>query len=284
MVFQTTKHLSLVLILLIPILGYSQENKVYETFKGTRIVNGHSIETNREGDLTFIISHRFGQIDGGLQELFGLDGATIRLGLDYGLTNNIMIGIGRSSFEKTVDGYFKFRFLDQQSGSGSPIGVAFIQGMAINTADFTDPSRENLFSSRLFYHSQLLISRKFNDRFSLQLMPTYVHRNLVPNSIVNNDIWAIGAAGRAQITKGFAILVEYYQNIEGEVAEGFQDYSLSLGFEFETKGHIFQFSVSSARGMTEKFFIGESRGDFFNGDLHLGFNITRDFRIRGRKY
>ena len=150
MVTPTTKHFCTILLLLIPVCSFCQKSKVFETFKGTRFVNGHSIETNREGDLTFIISHRFGRITDGFQELFGLDQATIRLGLDYGINNRLMVGIGRSSFQKTVDGFIKYRFLDQKTGGGSPVGIAFIQGMSINTVQNNDSNRDVLLSSRLF--------------------------------------------------------------------------------------------------------------------------------------
>lgn len=253
------------------------------TFKDTRIINGQSIETNQNGQLKFIISHRFGSINGGIDEFFGLDQATIRLGLDYGLWDWLTVGIGRSSFEKTVDGFFKARILHQREKDGAPLSITFLSSIATQTADFPEQERENYFSSRLFYTNQLMFARKFSDRFSLQLMPTLVHRNLVESADVANDVVSIGAATRYQLTKMISVQTEYYYTLPDQLAEQYHN-SLSIGVDIETKGHVFQLNVSNSQGMIEKFFIGETRGQWSEGDIYFGFNISRDFQLKGRKY
>lgn len=253
------------------------------TFKDTRIINGQSIETNQNGQLKFIISHRFGSINGGIDEFFGLDQATIRLGLDYGLWDWLTVGIGRSSFEKTVDGFLKARILHQREKDGAPLSITFLSSIATQTADFPEQERENYFSSRLFYTNQLMFARKFSDRFSLQLMPTLVHRNLVESADVANDVVSIGAATRFQLTKMISVQTEYYYTLPDQLAEQYHN-SLSIGVDIETKGHVFQLNVSNSQGMIEKFFIGETRGQWSEGDIYFGFNISRDFQLKGRKY
>lgn len=276
------KSLLTSLFVFIGLMGISQEEQIVQTFKDTRIVNGHSVETNFKGEMKFIISHRFGTLNGGAYELFGLDQASMRMGLDYGISDKINIGIGRSTFEKTVDGFVKYRLLSQTENKGTPLSVTLLSTLAVNGLKWADPERENLFSSRLFYTHQVLLSRKFSHRFSLQLMPTLVHRNLVANDEIPHDVLSLGGAFRFQLTKQIALQAESYLLDQNALGEGFYA-PISVGFDVETKGHVFQFHLSNSRGMIEKFFITETKGSWGNGDIHFGFNITRDFRIRGSK-
>jgi len=274
-----------VFIVFSPLFGNAQLDLTqagFGTFRDTRIINGHSVETSQKGELKFIISHRFGNIKEGLNGFWGLDNATIRIGLDYGISNRFTVGIGRSSFNKTYDGFAKFRALIQNEQM--PISVTLFSSAAIVTLE------EELFSypvttrDRLTYAHQVLIARKFGDRFSFQLMPSLVHRNIVEEAEnITNDVFALGGAFKYQITKNLALTSEYYYTLPNQVDELFNN-SLSIGVDIITKGHAFQFSVSSSRGMIEKYFIGETIGNFFDGDLHIGFNITRDFQIGKRKY
>ncbi len=269
---------------LVALCGMAQEGQPVRTFYDTRVVNGHSTELVDEGGMKFIIAHRFGRINTGAYELFGLDNATMRMGLDYGLTKWLNIGIGRSSFEKTVDGYLKARLLRQMEGDNSkPVSVVYFAGIAANGLRFQDPERNDDFSSRLAYTHQLLVSRRFGDRLSAQVMPTFVHRNLVPDSTFNNDVFAVGVAGRYVLSKRVTLSAEYYYALPDQIPETFNN-TLSVGIELETKAHVFQFHLSNSRGMTEKFFVSETTGQWSAGDIHLGFNITRDFKVKGRKY
>lgn len=272
------------LAVFVPFVLCSQEQgeKVNFTFKDTRVVNGQSIETNQESQLKFIISHRFGNVSDGLEEFFGLDQSTIRLGLDYGIFDWLTVGVGRSSFEKTLDGFLKAKVIHQKKENGSPISVTLFSSIAGRTLDFDD-ERDEFFSSRLFYTFQALIARKFSERLSLQLMPTLVHRNLVANSSENNDVFAIGFASRYQLTKMISFQTEYYYTLPDQIDDAFTN-SLSLGFDIETKNHVFQLHFSNSRGMIEKFFIGETTASWEDGDFFFGFNISRDFQIGGRKY
>ena len=275
--------LGLVFLCLFPAWSFAQESPfVQGIFRGSRVINGHSLETLRAGEFEFLISHRFGTVNSGARELWGLDQATMRLGFDYGVADWLTIGVGRSTFEKTYDGFLKFRLLKQKEGS-SPISISGFTSIALRSAEDLDPVRGEFFENRLFYTYQILIGRKFGERFSLQLMPSMVHRNYVATLAESNDVFALGVAGRVRVTKNFALTGEYYYPFEDQLATGFHP-SLSLGFEIETNGHVFQIHLSNSRGMIEKFFITETTGTWGNGDIHIGFNMARIFKLKGRWY
>ena len=253
---------------------------VTATFKTTRLINGHSIENVAGGVLDFRISHRFGFVNSGAYEFFGLDQAYMRLGLDYGLGKRWMIGVGRSNFQKQLDGFTKYKLLQQSSGTRvMPVTVSLMSSMVYKTEKFSDPSRENYATSKMYYAHQVLIGRKFSESVSLQLMPTLVHYNLVPGTSIPNDLLSIGAGGRVKITKRVSLNAEYYYRLpENRLPDTHN--SLALGFDIETGGHVFQLHFTNSTGMTEQTFINETSGDFFNGDIHFGFNISRVFTIK----
>lgn len=248
----------------------------HATFKGSRVINGHSIETRKKGELEFLISHRFGRLNSGAYEFFGLDGANVRLGLEYGLTKHLNIGIGRNSFEKTFDGFLKYKLLRQSSGARKmPVSLVWFSSTAIKTLKTSQPEMDDDFNNKLSYTHQLLLARKFSERLSLQVMPTYVHKNLVEFD-QENDFYAVGIGGRVKLTQRLAVNAEYYYQLEREDSQ--ENYnSLALGLDIETGGHVFQLHVTNSRAMNEKGFITETTGDFFEGDIHFGFNVSRVF-------
>ncbi|WP_035842461.1 DUF5777 family beta-barrel protein [Crocinitomix catalasitica] len=254
------------------------------TFKSTKVVSGHSVETNAKGVLQSTIGHRFGRINGGYQEMFGIDNATIRFGFDYGLTDNMNIGFGRSSYQKTYDGTFKWKLLKQKSGAENfPITATWVSSIYINSQAWPEPDRENFFSSRLYYHHSVLLARKFSNLFSIQLMPTIVHRNLVKTAKDKNTVFSMGAATSIRLTKSLRLNAEYYFIPSGQIestigGEKVQN-SLSVGIDIETGGHVFQLHITNSRGMTEKYLIGETTGNWLKGDIHFGFNVTRVFTL-----
>lgn len=265
---------------LLALLGEEEiTNYATASFKTNRVINLHSLESTHIGVLDLKISHRFGFINGGFQELFGLDAATIRIGVDYGLTKRMTIGLGRSSFEKTYDGFIKYKFLRQSSGARTmPVTAAVLFTTGIKTVPWQNPDRENYFSSRLYYTYQLIIGRKFSNGFSLQLSPTVVHRNLVKNSFEKNDVYAIAVAGRVKLSKRMAVNAEYIYVPKNQLAPGYRN-SLSIGFDIETGGHVFQLHFTNSTSMIEKGFITETTGNWWDGDVHFGFNVSRVFTI-----
>jgi hypothetical protein len=253
------------------------EDIITSTFKGTRIVNGHSIENKKDKELEFIIAHRFGRINTGLYDLFGLDNANIRFAFEYGLSDNLTIGVGRSSFEKTYDSFLKYSLLKQKKGENPfPVAISLFGSVALKTLRDYDPEDKRSFAESLFYVGQVLIARKFSPSFSLQLTPTYVHRNTVRIAEDPHDIFALGFGGRIKLSKRVALNTEYYFAFDESKSINTRN-ALAFGIDIETGGHVFQIIVSNAITMIEKSFITETTGDFFAGDIHLGFNLSRTF-------
>lgn len=249
------------------------------SFKTNRVINFHSLESTAGGVMDFKISHRFGFLNGGFYEMFGLDNATIRLGLDFGITDRLTVGAGRSSFEKTYDGFVKYKFLRQSTGKRNmPITAAWLSTMAIKTVEWPNPDRENLFSSRLYYAHQLIVGRKFNDWFTLQLSPTLVHRNLVATAAEAHDVFSLGVAGRIRLTRRITLNGEYVYTPPGQLADGFLN-ALSVGFDIETGGHVFQLHFTNSTSMIEKGVATETVGNWAEGGVHFGFNISRVFTV-----
>ncbi|HMR45938.1 MAG TPA: DUF5777 family beta-barrel protein [Bacteroidia bacterium] len=254
-----------------------KKEEVTATFKSTRLINGHSVENNKQGVLQLMILHRFGQINSGGYEFFGLDNATMRLGFDYGVTDWLNVGIGRSTFEKMYDGLLKVKLLKQRKG-GTPVTLSAVASMQLNSLKFTDPQRKNYFSSRLTYSYQLLIGSKLSNEFSVQIMPTLIHRNLVPTVNEKNDVFALGGGGRIKISKSIAFTAEYYYVLPDQISNTYKN-SLAVGFDIETGGHVFQIHFTNSRSMVEKGFIAETTGDWLDGGIHFGFNLNRVFTI-----
>jgi hypothetical protein len=262
---------------LLDLLDAEQEEPdtfVEATFKGQRLINGHTVQTRKKGELEFIIAHRFGRLNSGISELFGLDGANIRFSFEYGLSDRLTAGLGRNSFQKVYDGFLKYKIMKQQSGSGNPVTMTWFSNIAARTIDEPAFDNDNV-ESKISYTNQLLIARKFTDELSLQLTPTYVHRNKVLEN-QENDILALGMGGRYKLNSRVALNIEYYYRLTDELNDTFND-SLGIGIEIETGGHVFHLNFTNSRSLTERAFITETDGDFFNGDIHFGFNLSRTF-------
>ncbi len=257
-------------------------NYTSATFKSTRIMNGHSIERMPPGQLDFRISHRFGTLNSGAYEFFGLDQANTHFSLEYGILPWLMVGAGRGGYEKTFDGFAKFTVLRQSTGARiMPVSLSLLSSMAVTSVKWADPERTNYFSSRISYVGQVLIARKINENLSLQISPTLVHRNLVGTEFDPNDLFAAGAGGRFKISKRISFNMEYYYVLNPKNYMSQQIYNpLSVGFDIETGGHVFQLIFTNSIAMIEKGFIGETTGSWKHGDIHFGFNISRVFTLK----
>ncbi|MBC7885712.1 MAG: hypothetical protein H7X99_09570 [Saprospiraceae bacterium] len=270
---------------LLSLLGEEEEVTEYTnaSFKTNRVINLHSLESTAGGVLDFKIGHRFGTLNGGFYELFGLDNASIRLGFDYGLSDRLTIGIGRSGFQKTYDGFVKYKLLRQSTGKRKmPVTVGILLTSALQTLDWANPDRENHFSSRMYYTGQLIIGRKLSESLSLQLSPTMVHRNLIATNAEKNDVFALGVAGRIKLSKRIALNAEYIYLLPDQVASEITN-SLSVGFDIETGGHVFQLHLTNSTSMIEKGFIAETTNTWSDGGIHFGFNVSRVFTIKKKK-
>lgn len=254
---------------------------IHGTFKSTRIISGQSIETTPAHQLDYRISHRFGTINTGIDQFYGLDQGYVYMGFDYGITDRWMIGIGRSSVQKMVNLYSKYKVITQETSGGSPLSITAV-GEAF--ADFLKypESESRSATSKYSYASQLLIARKFNDKLSLQVMPTWVHRNRTNVIGEKNDVLAMGIAGRYKITKRTALIGEYYYVAPNQLAHTYKN-ALSFGFDIETGGHVFSLHFTNSIGMVEKQFITETTDTWADGGVHFGFNLARSFGL-GKKY
>jgi len=266
------------------------------TFKASRLINGQTIETISKNHLNFWISHRFGAVNSGfIANFFGLDEAKIRLGLEYGLTDRWLVGAGRSSLEKTYDLYTKYKVLRQSNLV--PVTVTAMAGWGINTMptgyimESGSPMKFNNNIERYSYWTQVLVARKFNEKLSLQLMPTLIHVNKVEDPSIPNQVFALGTGGRYKLNQRITLSAEYYYTLR-ELDEDEDDddggsggipypyrNALSFGVDIETGGHVFQFHLTNARGIVEKQFIGQNVGAWGKGDIFYGFNIARTFSL-----
>lgn len=262
----------------------STPKKEYVTaaFKSTRVIMTHSMEMLQPGVLDFRILHRFGNINQGIGEFFGLDDATIRLGLDYGLSKNLTVGVGRGSYRKEIDGFLKFRPVQQANGpGGSPFSLLAVGGMMVQTAPWSGHKEDESVGNRLAYYAQVIVGRKFSDAFTLQLTPTLVHRNLVAAEDDNNT-FALGTGGRIRLSRRVSLNVDHY--IVFNTEQSFDTYfPLSVGFDIETGGHVFQLHFTNAIGMNERAFLTETINRWGNGDIQFGFNISRTFQLKKKR-
>ncbi len=250
------------------------------TFKTTRVVIGQSSENPPKGNLLFMITHHFGALNSGYEQLFGLKQATVRLGLEYGATDWLGFGVGLNTLGNTWDGFLKVKALRQSTGAKRmPITLSIFGSTSVYTTKWADPTRKNYFTSRMSYASQVIIARKFGERLSLQLAPTYVHLNLVPSYNDHNNIFSIGAGGRFKISKRVSINAEYYYLLPKQISSTPAYSSFSTGVDIETGGHVFQIFLTNSMGENMESIITQTTGNWFYGNIFLGFNISRVFTV-----
>lgn len=260
-----------------------KKEHVSHAFKSSRVLNGHSMEMIGKGELDVRILHRFGEINSGPNNLFGLDQANMRLGFDYGLLKSLTVGIGRSNVGKELDGFIKFRPVWQSTGPGSfPVSIVLVTGITAQTQPWTDTAHKNYVSNRLAFYNELIIGRKFSERFSLQLSPVFVHRNLVALASEENDVYALGIGARLKLSKRVALVADYHYIAKGLDKNVYKD-PFSLGFDIETGGHVFQLLFTNATGMNEKSFITNTTSNWGKGSIRFGFNLSRIFTLGKRR-
>ncbi|ACU63796.1 DUF5777 family beta-barrel protein [Chitinophaga pinensis] len=257
-----------------------QSHVVTGTFKATQLINVPTVESPGKQSLQFLIMHRFGKLNEGAYELFGLDNASIRFGLDYGFTDRLSAGVGRSSVDKAFDGNIKYKILQQSTGKGAmPISLSLYELVTHYTQRYTDkPYLNSRF--RTSYTSQLLIARKFSRNLSLQLAPSWTHYNLVATPEDNNDLFAITAGGRMKFTKRMSVTAEYSYLLPDQVVSTKVYNSLSLGVDIETGGHVFQLVFTNSNGMIGPYYLSRTNGSWGKGDIFFGFNISRSFNFK----
>lgn len=283
------KLLLLTLIISSTIFGQTDTNAVYNVFSDFRIINAHSTNTLDKNQMSFVVSHRFGDMggsNGGYQNFFGLDDvADIRIGLEYGILDNLMIGVSRtkgpSPIRGIVDGFIKYRFLTQKK-KGMPLNMAVVGVVDISTqkksTDVTSVTSFPKWTHRLSYNLHLLMSRKFASWFSAQIMGTFTWRNFV-NADDQNAVFGLGAATRFRITKKFGIILEYIYTFKNNgLRKGYYD-NIGIAFEFKTWGHNFQINFVNSRGIADTQYLTYGRSNWLQGQFRIGFSIQRTFDL-----
>ncbi len=260
-----------------------KKERIKYAFKSPRVINGHSMEFLNPGTMDFRILHRFGQLDQGYKNFFGLDQASMRMGFDFGILQNLMAGVGRSTYKKELDAYIKYAPIRQSTGPwSSPVTFALVSGITLDGLPWADPNRKNFYTSKLAYYFQAIIGRKFSEAITLQVAPTMVHRNLVALETDPNNIYGLGVGGRIKLSKRIAFTWDYTHVFIGMPDSGFY-HPLSVGFDIETGGHVFQLHFSNSTGMNERAFITETTGQWGKGEVRFGFNLSRVFQIKKNK-
>jgi len=255
-----------------------QKEYVTNAFKSSRVINGQSMEMIGAGVLDFRILHRFGEVNQGIYDMFGLDQASMRIGLDYGINKNLAVGIGRSTFKKEFDGFIKYRVMQQSKGKKScPMSIVLVWGSTLNTLKAPDSFKID-FKNRAAFYYQAIIGRKFTNRLSLQITPTFLHRNFVATGD-ENETYSLGMGGRFKISKRIAFVIDYFLNLNGFPKDVFEN-PLSIGIDIETGGHVFQLHFSNTAGMNERAFITETTGKWGEGEIRFGFNLSRVFTLK----
>ncbi|MAB57445.1 MAG: hypothetical protein CL524_07830 [Aequorivita sp.] len=288
------------LIFLLPVSIFSQDDllnnleseavidkTVTATFKGLKVVNFESTKLADKNDFYFVVAHRFGSVKNGFKDFFGLDNAVTQLKFIYGFTNWLNVGVARSSFQQKYGAHLKYRIIPQKR-DGFPITIVGYNLVTINTSLEKDQYAKLEFEDRLTYTSQLLLSKKFGESFSLLLAPTYIHENLATRSrevlangtTINYDEeanqFALGLGGRYKISNRVSINADYGLHLNRNDHSSFRN-PLSVGVDIETGGHVFQMHFTNAQAMFEEGFIVQGQGDWSDGNFFFGFNISRVF-------
>lgn len=273
------------LFLLVPFFGFAQNDLLFEidttmnkqvvnsAFKALKIVNLESTKVAAKGDLYFIVAHRFGSVKDGFEGFYGLDNANTQIKFLYGLTDWLTISGARS--ELAYDFSVKYRLKDQVE-DGFPVAIAGFNSLAINNTLKESLYPNMNFENRLIYVTQILISRKFTERLSLELAPTFFHENFVTNDLQDNSQYAIGVGGRYKISKRVSINADYAAHLNRASGSIYKN-PLSIGVDLETGGHVFQMHFTSSQGIHEAGYLSQTTGDWTKGDVFFGFNLARVF-------
>ena len=275
----------ILLLLLLPLASFSQDDllngidtisgkeKVSAAFKGLKIVNLESTKLAAKGDLYFIVAHRFGSVKDGFEGFFGLDNANTQLKFVYGLTDWLTISGARSDF--AYDFSTKYTLFNQTT-DGFPVSIAGFTSLAINNTLKESLYPKLTFDNRLTYVQQLLISRKYSEKLSLEIAPTIFHENFVDNPQQDNTQYAIGIGGRYKLSKRWSLNIDYAAHLN-RASNSLYKNPLSVGFDLDTGGHVFQMHFTSSQGIHEAGFLGQTTGDWTKGDVFFGFNLLRVF-------
>ncbi len=279
------KNFLLSLCLLCALVSYGQDDLLKEldstqvtdthataTFKALQIVTLQTTKMPAKNEFYFVVSHRFGSVKAGFEEFFGLDNATTKLGGIYGVTDWLSVSASRHTLSKMYEAGVKYRLARQSDNF--PVDVVGYNVLDINSFLEKEQYPKLEFQDRLTYVTQVLISRKINSEISLELVPSFIHKNLYNPELENKDQFSIGAGGRYKLTKRLSLNVEYVYNTD---KPDFYKNPLSLGLDVETGGHVFQLIFTNSQAMSESAYVTNAAGNWGKGDFFFGFNLYRVF-------
>lgn len=246
----------------------------YPAFKAMKIGNLQSTKVAQGGDMYMYVSHRFGTVKDGVSTFFGLDNANTKIQLVYGVWDGFQIGLSRESLRKTYAGSAKLKLAEQTDQF--PFYLTAYGAVNLNTQLDEEIYPKMKYADRLSYTSQLLIARRFSNKFSLEIAPTFVRQNLVWEPFQDHNQYALGIGGRYRLTKRMSINADYVYNFSRAEQSVYND-PLTIGIDIETGGHVFQLLFSNAQSTNEPGFISNAEGDWNEGDVFFGFNIVRVF-------
>ena len=273
------------LLFLFPVITYCQNDllsgvegpaakeKVVSAFKALKIVNLESTKVAAKGDMYFIVAHRFGSIKDGFEGFYGLDNANTQIKFIYGLADGLHVSAARNQL--AYDFAVKYALLPQIK-DGMPVTIVGFNSLSINNTLKESNYPKLKFANRLTYVAQLLISRKFSEKFSLELAPTFFHENFVENDLQANSQYALGVGGRYKFSKRWSLNIDYAAHLN-RANNSIYNNPLSIGFDLETGGHVFQMHFTNSQGIDEAGYLARTSGDWSNGDVFFGFNLARVF-------
>ena len=250
------------------------------TFLSENVVVGQSTLLQEQNNIAIRFKHHFNPLKEGSENAFGFNNAYIYAELGYAPADWVNLGIGYGNYNNSFNGSAKFRALRQSTGKVlMPVSLSFY-GTVNYRSKFPDGYE---FSDRLAYTAQALISRRFCDFFSLQLAPTYLHRNLVPTPQDQNDLFALGTGASLKLAKNLRLNLEYYWVANNkQTATKYYD-PFSVGLSYQTSRHTFELFLTNTQFMEDSYMLSETRGDFWSGDIRVGFNIAINFTV-GKKH
>ncbi len=298
MVLNKRKIWKSIMLFAVPLLMNAQDDLLSEidttatnetvasAFKSLKIVNLESTKLAAKGDFYFIVAHRFGFIDKGFDDFFGLDNANTQLKFLYGVNDWLTVHIGRSGFQETYDLAAKYRLYAQKE-NGFPVTVVGFNSVAINSELKEEDFPKLQFENRLSYVAQVLISRKFSEKLSLEIAPSVFHENTLRDLLDDNNAlilpnpqdntqFAIGLGGRYKLTNRWSVNVDYAAHLNRSSQSNYKN-PLSIGVDLETGGHVFQMHFTNAQAMHETGYLGQTVGDWSDGKIAFGFNLVRVF-------
>jgi hypothetical protein len=250
------------------------------TFGTTTLIDGQTTESIYKGGLEFQIHHRFSLIHD-ISDLFGIYGsANTRLGLSYGITDRLMIGVGTTKDYQLQDIQWKYVILQQTEDNSMPVSLAYFGNMVIDARAEENFGPEESFKPihRLSYFTQLIVARKLSEKISVQVAPSLIYFNSVPQNAdstagYKNLSYGISAGARANLFGSHSLILEYDQMLAKQDTPEQPKPNLALGWEIGTATHSFQVFVSNFNKIINQYDLLYNTNDFTNWEYLVGFNI-----------